>query len=192
MNKKIVSIICIIGIISIVVDPLYATSTVWSWVKDMYNQPNIKPYEEGSMQNFPVGSVTTEGVEISSNGIKHQIEGDLSWLASRNNEALAPKNPIPFTTSSINNGKYLYDVNCTVCHGGDGNAQTVVAKLRGVPPIAPILAAAPLTDGYLYYRITYGGINVVLMPPFGYSTLAKERWDIVNYLQYKWGKKTIQ
>ena len=40
----------------------YGTSTIWSWVKDMYNQPSIKPQEEGSFKNFPIGSVTTEGL----------------------------------------------------------------------------------------------------------------------------------
>ena len=49
----------------------YGTSTIWSWVKDMYNQPSIKPQEEGSFKNFPIGSVTTEGLQISSDGEKH-------------------------------------------------------------------------------------------------------------------------
>ena len=50
----------------------YGTSTIWSWVKDMYNQPSIKPQEEGSFKNFPIGSVTTEGLQISTDGEKHQ------------------------------------------------------------------------------------------------------------------------
>ena len=49
----------------------YGTSTIWSWMKDMYNQPSIKPQEEGSFKNFPIGSVTTEGLQISTDGEKH-------------------------------------------------------------------------------------------------------------------------
>ena len=88
----------------------YGTSTIWSWVKDMYNQPSIKPQEEGSFKNFPIGSVTTEGLQISTDGEKHQKATDFSWLATRNIEALAPKNP--HTQKSIKKGHNLLDWDC--------------------------------------------------------------------------------
>ena len=59
----------------------------------MYNQPSIKPQEEGSFKNFPIGSVTTEGLQISTDGEKHLKATDFTWLATRNIEALLPKIP---------------------------------------------------------------------------------------------------
>lgn len=39
----------------------FGTSTIVSWMKDMYNQKSIKPQEEGTMQEFPLGVVSTKG-----------------------------------------------------------------------------------------------------------------------------------
>ena len=169
---------------------VFATSTIWSWVQDMYNQPSIKPQEEGTLKNFPVGSVTTTGIEITTDGEKRQNPTDISWILSRNNPDLAPKNPQAKTKKSIEKGKYLYTAYCSVCHGDDGKAQTVVNYFRGgVLPLDQILQDKTITDGYLFYKITYGGIGDVSMPPFGYSLSEQERWNIVNYLNFKWKNK---
>ena len=186
--KQIKKIIALLLVTILLTTMAYGTSTVWSWVKDMYNQPSIKPQEEGSMKNFPIGSVTTEGLEISTDGVKHQKATDFAWIASRNNPALAPKNPYKANKDSIKKGEFLYNSYCIACHGDDGKATTPVAIFRGgVLPIADILEADPsITDGYLFYKITYGGIGDVGMPPFGYSTSEEERWHLVNYLKNKW------
>ena len=168
----------------------YGTSTIWSWVKDMYNQPSIKPQEEGSFKNFPIGSVTTEGLQISTDGEKHLKATDFSWLATRNIEALAPKNPQQSTQKSIKKGELLFNTYCISCHGVDGKATTPVALFRGgVVPIDAILADPTITDGYLFHKITYGGIGDIGMPPFGYSTTEKERWHLVNYITNRWQQK---
>lgn len=169
---------------------IFAVSTVWSWVQDMYNQPSIKPQEEGTMKNFPIGSVTINGIEITTNGERHQKQNDFTWIAARNNPALAPQNPQKATKESIEKGKYYYTAYCGVCHGEDGQSQTVVALFRGgVLPLALILQDQTITDGYLFYKITYGGIGDVGMPPFGYAINEKDRWHIVNYLNFQWRKK---
>ena len=164
----------------------YATSPIRSWATDMYNQPNVKPMEEGSMQRFPVGSVTTEGLEITSNGLVNATAEEQPWMdfspaGFRYNPDLTPPNPVDKSPESIASGAYLYGVYCEVCHGEDGKANTSVARLRGAPAIN---ASVPqYSEGYLYVRITYGGNNLVSMPPFGYSTSEKERWEIVNYIK---------
>ena len=183
-NKKNLLIVIFIFFFS---SSVFATSTIWSWVQDMYNQPSIKPQEEGSMKNFPIGSVTINGIEISTDGEKHQRQIDFTWIITRNNPALAPKNPQEPTRESIAKGKYFYTAYCSSCHGEDGKAQTAVALFRGgVVPINTILKDKTITDGYLFYKITYGGIADVSMPPFGYSISEQERWHIINYLNFQW------
>lgn len=186
--KKIFSLFFVVFLLS---GAIYATSTVWSWVKDMYNQPSIKPYEEGSMKKFPIGSVSIKGIEISTDGEKHQKVTDFSWIASRNNPALAPKNPYLSTKESVKKGEYFYNAYCITCHGADGASKTPVALFRGgVLPINTILSQDPtITDGYLFYKITYGGVGDVGMPPFGYSIDKENRWHIVNYINERWKKK---
>lgn len=186
-NKKLLLVICFSFVMSTAV---FATSTVWSWMQDMYNQPSVKPQEEGTIKKFPIGSVTTNGIEIMTDGERHQKHTDLSWLASRNNPVLAPKNPQKNTKASIEKGKYFYTAYCAACHGADGKAQTVVALFRGgVLPLTIILTDKSITDGYLFYKITYGGIGDVSMPPFGYAISEQDRWHIVNYLNFQWRNK---
>lgn len=185
MKAKITTFLVIFFLLTAGAD---ATSTVWSWVKDMYNQPSIKPQEEGSMKMFPIGSVTTEGLMITTDGTKHQRATDPSWIISRNNPDLAPKNPYKATADSIKKGKFLYNSYCIACHGENGNSQTPVALFRGgVLPIGLLLTAdSTITEGYLFYKITYGGIGDISMPPFAYSISEEERWHLVNYLKNKW------
>ncbi len=168
----------------------YGTSTIWSWMKDMYNQPSIKPQEEGSFKHFPIGSVTTEGLQISSDGEKHLKATDFTWIAARNSVALAPKNPQKATAESLKQGEFFFNSYCIACHGADGKSTTPVALFRGgVIPLDLILTDPTITDGYLFYKITYGGFGDVAMPPFGYSITEKERWHIVNYITHRWQNK---
>ena len=126
-------------------------------------------------------------MQISTDGEKHQKATDFSWLATRNIEALAPKNPQQSTQKSIKKGELLFNTYCIACHGVDGKATTPVALFRGgVVPIDAILADPTITDGYLFHKITYGGIGDIGMPPFGYSTTEKERWHLVNYITNRW------
>ena len=84
-------------------------------------------------------------------------------MATRNIEALAPKNPQQSTQKSIKKGELLFNTYCITCHGVDGKA----TKRGGVVPIDAILADPTITDGYLFHKITYGGIGDIGMPPFG-------------------------
>ena len=46
----------------------------------------------------------SEGLQISTDGEKHLKATDFTWLATRNIEALAPKNPQQSTQKSIKKG----------------------------------------------------------------------------------------
>lgn len=184
MKIKMILGLAIVFIITTI--SIFGTSTVMSWVKDMYNQVSIKYGEPGSMLAYPLDSVTTTGLEITTDGFVHPEASKPDWIMTRNNPDLAPANPITSNASSLKEGKYLYDTYCTVCHGKDGMGGTPVGKLRGAAPISILLQSDPsITEGYLYYKITYGGMNQYGMPPLGYATSETERWHIVNYLKYR-------
>ena len=152
----------------------------------MYNQISIKPQDEGSMQEFPLGSVTIDGIIVSSDGYHNPNAESGEWMLQRNDQNIALKNPINPTKKSLKNGKYLYTVYCSACHGDSGES-TDLGNMRGAPPIAIIIGSDPtFTQGYLFSKIKYGGVSIESMPGFGYSTTPKERWDIVNYVFSKW------
>lgn len=92
-------------------------------------------------------------------------------------------NPIPVDADSLERGAALYATNCASCHGdggmGDGPAG---AALEPAP--APVAHTSQMmADGYLFWRISEGGV------PFGTSMPAwkvldeQARWDMVNYMR---------
>lgn len=169
---------------------LFGTSAIRSWATDMYNQVFIKPQEAGSMLRFPLGSVTTDGLQISSDGFQNPQALDFAWLLARNDASLATPNPANADQHSLKNGEYLYATYCAACHGTDGENVTKIGEMRGAVPLGSILGFDPtVTDGYLESKIRFGGLDISSMPPFGYATTEKERWDIVNYITERWGYK---
>lgn len=185
--KKKLKLIYIFAIVFIIqISTAYATSPIRSWATDMYNQPSIKSFEEGNIISFPVGSVTTSGIMIKSDGFKNNYGDNLPWSDFSPNgfryaSSLTPKNPEPKTAVSISNGKQNYLTFCAACHGVSGMSENNLSKLRAVPVIRNLI---PLfSEGYIYMRITYGGPILTSMPPHGYILTEKERWDIVNFIK---------
>lgn len=88
--------------------------------------------------------------------------------------------PVPVSPASLAEGKKLFGIYCTPCHGGAGKGDGVVS-----PKLAKI---ANLTaDKYLDREdvFFYGAIRngSGLMPPQEESMSAAERWHVVNYLR---------
>lgn len=144
------------------------------WFAQMKEQPAVQALE--GQQPFDPPAET-----IPLGGLEPRID---SPAPSFTPQAMALPNPVQATESSIERGRELYGVYCTVCHGADGMAnqeQYPVARRlseSGMPP--PPLAAVPgYTDGFLFTKIRYGKPG---MP--GYPQIPPtDRWHIVNYLR---------
>ncbi|MBI3993192.1 MAG: cytochrome c [Candidatus Lambdaproteobacteria bacterium] len=138
---------------------------------DMFNQPSLKPQEEGTLQEFPQDSVPRTGSEAFIEAtalVGGQLQRDLE-----------PLNPTKATPASIRRGRFIYETYCSVCHGLAGEANTPVAQ-RGMPA-PPITGLIPLlSEPHLYNKALYGG---PLMPPYGFQTTQQDRWDMVNYMK---------
>ena len=143
----------------------------WDWFLDMFNQPSLKPQEEGTIQNFPTESVPRSGIE--------PLIGMTEMVGNQLRRDLEPANPLPSSPDSIARGRVIYDTYCAVCHGKTGMAGTPVAqKGMPAPPIAMMLPA--LSEAHLYNKARFGG---PLMPAYGFQTTRQERWDLVNYMK---------
>jgi mono/diheme cytochrome c family protein len=83
-------------------------------------------------------------------------------------------------------GEELYEANCSACHGLTGEGDGPAAGNLNPPPANLAERQANLSDAYLYWRISEGG----LMEPFdsimpGWKGLLDEEqiWQIIAYIR---------
>ncbi len=133
-----------------------------NWVSFMAIQPSFRP--QSAPLPLPKDSVPVEGAAY--------VPGTGS-----------PVNPVPADKVSLERGKQLYSINCTLCHGASG---------KGNGPIAAFLSPnkpADLTSGNVKNG-SDGGIFIVIsngvtgaMPALRENLTVRERWDVVNYVR---------
>jgi mono/diheme cytochrome c family protein len=137
----------------------------------MADQPSIKPQEAPRVP--PENSIPTQGKEPRMDRIE---AGKIL------------QNPVEPTTTSIDNGKRLFEVYCTPCHGADAKGNGPVAKKFVPPPDLTLEMFRKRPDGFIYEQIASGG---PIMPGQAQALLPGERWDIVNYLRSLQQKQAI-
>ncbi len=89
------------------------------------------------------------------------------------------KNPLVVDKKNLENGKKMYDIYCTSCHGATGDGQGVLVqreKFLGVPNYKD----RDITDGSIYQVIMYGRN---MMGSHASQLTEKERWQVVMYVQ---------
>jgi mono/diheme cytochrome c family protein len=97
------------------------------------------------------------------------------------NEAKASlKNPLEVTEENLADGKELYNIYCSVCHGekGDGNGILMQReKFLGIPSYAD--PGRLITEGGTYHVQMYG-LNS--MGSYASQTNEEERWQITQHV----------
>ena len=137
-----------------------------------------------------VGYKTYQESEAFPNGIQAQlpVEGSVprGWQPyeyedSNEGYELAKselKSPLLNNDKNLSNGKKMYEIYCSVCHGskGDGNGILMEReKFLGIPSYAD----RDITEGSLYHVLMYG-IN--LMGSHAGQVNDEERWQIAQYV----------
>lgn len=97
-------------------------------------------------------------------------------------------NPLPVDTLNLAEGKHLFTVFCSPCHGdkGDGQGHLVkIEKFSGVPAYQTGASSrggnmADLSAGKIYHTITYGVNN---MGSHASQITPTDRWKVVMYVQ---------
>ncbi len=144
------------------------------WFATMRHQRSIKPYAK-PIPPVP-GTVPVTGVEPAVN----------LQTADR------LVNPRTRTSESINQGRFLYETYCLVCHGATGRGDGPISAANGQTPPGPFFGVRSLvndtiarrTDGYIYAVIVSGQVmGRGLMPMYGDKVRGTDRWDVVNYVR---------
>jgi len=153
----------------------------WPWSTDMMNQPSVKPQEpppgQDQMTPFPAHSIPVQGIPTKV----HNRE-----------EAKTLKNPTPVTEASLKNGRTLFRIYCSACHGLTGKADSPVSPKIGAINLTEDYVQKELTEGWIFGTISFGSY---VMPAYGVpdsngegrgsnDLSVKERWDVVNYVRH--------
>ena len=90
--------------------------------------------------------------------------------------------------ADLEEGKVLFDVYCTACHGENGQGKAPVAdnssgKRYAIPP--PVLSGTGnvtklRSDGYLFFTLRDGS---AIMPGYGYGMMDEDIWSLVAYMR---------
>jgi mono/diheme cytochrome c family protein len=97
-------------------------------------------------------------------------------------EASKLVNPVKPTPASLSQGKKVYDIDCAVCHGqdGDGKGDLAADMKSKMADYRDPSALKDFTDGDLFYIIKNGKGE---MPSEGDRAKPDSIWNLVNYIR---------
>lgn len=163
--------------VSVVLLLLAAVTAVPWLMRDMRDQPSVKPQQ--GLVKMPAGSVPVDPAEPM------RVPADGSELVRARLRFADVPNPAAPDADSLARGEALYETHCLTCHGDGGGGDGPVGE-KYVPPPAdltlPYVQNQP--DGRLFYTISHGGL---VMPHYRDAIAAEERWHLVNYIKQAFG-----
>ncbi|MFN0274299.1 MAG: c-type cytochrome [Chitinophagales bacterium] len=95
---------------------------------------------------------------------------------------LEVKNPLSMDEKILAEGRYMYTINCAICHGeaGDGKGYIVTeGKYTAAPPSYFADGYINMPDGKMFHSITYGK---GAMGSYAYALNKEERWKVISYI----------
>ena len=149
------------------------TSGYWAQEKEKQKSEETKPAEEKK----PAESTT------QASPVPHVL--------TISPEDVARKNPVRFSTVSVERGRKLYQTQCAMCHGekGDGKGEVAEEMKINPPDFTKPDAFSKRTDGELHAIIGSGSL---VMPGQSKRLLDRRVWDLVNYLRAFSGKTPLK
>ena len=146
------------------------------YMPDMYESIPYDADAENGLNGKPVNSKPVAG-SIPRGG--HPAYDFADSNEGYEKAKMSLKNPLEKSEENLTNGKAMYTIYCTSCHGkkGDGNGYLSQAeKFLGIPSYKD----RDITEGSSYHVLMHGKN---LMGSHSSQLTYKERWQIVQYVQ---------
>ncbi|WP_187261772.1 c-type cytochrome [Pontibacter beigongshangensis] len=150
------------------------------YAPDMYDAVPLEPYTQIKTNIYNPGGLNMR--EPAEGTVARGKMGYTMYLSSDEAEVAGVelKNPLPYTSANLAEGKILYSRFCSPCHGESGDGQGLVGqKFKGVPSYTAGRVAS-LPAGHIYHVITNGRGR---MRPHDTQVNPTERWKIVMFVQ---------
>jgi mono/diheme cytochrome c family protein len=147
---------------------------------DMNRQPRLRPqvpdtfFADGRASRVPVaGTIAQEDLHYQDLPVNTgRIPGTTNFVETI---------PVAVTAELMARGQQRFNINCSPCHGAQGDGNGVVKKL-GLATVANLhdKRIVELADGEIFNTITYGKST---MGPYGANVTVEDRWAIISYLR---------
>lgn len=93
-------------------------------------------------------------------------------------------NPVLVDDESLTRGGEIYTVHCANCHGDFGNGDGPAGANLDPRPAPIAHTSQMMSDAYLFWRITEGGIPFETgMVPYKDILDVTARWDVINFVR---------
>ena len=147
----------------------------YQYFPNMYESVGYKTYQESDA--FPNGIQAQLPVEgsVPRGWQPYEYEDSNEGYESAK---LNLKSPLVNNEENLKNGKKMYDIYCSVCHGSKGDGQGILMereKFLGIPSYAD----RDINEGSIYHVLMHG-IN--LMGSHAGQVDDEERWQIAQYV----------
>tara|TARA_Y100000782_G_scaffold50616_1_gene56264 strand:- start:59 stop:610 length:552 start_codon:yes stop_codon:yes gene_type:complete len=147
----------------------------YQYFPNMYESVGYKTYQESDA--FPNGIQAQLPVEgsVPRGWQPYEYEDSNEGYESAK---LNLKSPLVNNEENLKNGKKMYEIYCSVCHGSKGDGQGILMereKFLGIPSYAD----RDITEGSIYHVLMHG-IN--LMGSHAGQVDDEERWQIAQYV----------
>ncbi len=154
-----------------------------------HEQGKTSFFDDGRTDRQPVaGAVPT--VAANQAGYSHlqpdnrfREDAYLATGKRENADAFGDGLPVEVSFANMEEGREIYTIYCSVCHGDSGNGNGVIAQARyGYPTIVSLLQTRIMEqpDGEIFNTITYGKNT---MGPYGSKIRIEDRWKVVMYVR---------
>lgn len=176
---------------------IYMPDMTYSNAAETYSQGSVKN-EDGIVMEarkpvshtIPRGSLP-EGADeaVLASYLSREIftGTDENWAAESEKAGAILRNPIPPTAENLAEGKRMYTIHCSPCHGekGNGQGQLVVLPDGGDGPFTAVppdykKRLPEINDGKIFYSVSFGK---GMMGGFRNSLNVTERWQVIDYIK---------
>jgi len=146
------------------------------YMPNMHHTPALKPQRGYAFfSDFSSSRVPPEG-SLAREQIVYKYKG-AQFLAQ---DVEKFRNPLPISKATVLRGKFLYENNCLVCHGVDGNGNGPVVPKFPNPPSLMADKIRDYQDSQIYHVITNGQNTMGSYAP---QIVEKDRWAVVHYVR---------
>lgn len=146
---------------------------------DMDRQPKLRPqaanafFADGLASQLPVpGTVARGSTYADTPENTGKISGTTNWVETI---------PVPVTATLMARGRERFNINCSPCHGPQGDGNSIIKKF-GMAVVANLHDAriVKMADGELFNTVSYGKN---LMGGYAASLTIEDRWAVIAYLR---------